>query len=129
MPDALLDTTFFIDLHHGDGGARQVWGRIDAGGITASYSVITVFELWVSKGIPRSEELFYESVFERLEIVSLSESASRRAALWVRNIRSSVREALSRDALITATAVERGEAVYTRNVRDFQRFIPNTVRY
>jgi len=28
---------------------------------------------------------------------------------------------LFRDALIAATANERGEAIYTRNVRDFER--------
>jgi predicted nucleic acid-binding protein len=47
---------------------------------------------------------------------------ARQAAYWLRGTGERPREDLIRDALIAATAAARGEVIYTRNVRDFQRF-------
>jgi predicted nucleic acid-binding protein len=129
VTDALFDTTFFIDLPCGEPAAESIWETVKRGNMTGAYSAITVFELWMARGISRMEEVFYESAFELLEIVELSLKAAVTAAVWVRGFRTPVPEAISRDAMIAASAFERGEPIYTRNVRDMQRFIPKVVPY
>jgi predicted nucleic acid-binding protein len=129
VADALFDTTFFIDLRRGDPDARRLWNLVEADVMTAPYSVITVFELWISRGITRSEEILYEGALRVLERAELSNGAAIQAAVWVKEIPATVPEAISRDAMIAATAYERGEPVYTRNVRDMQRFGARVVAY
>ena len=129
MTDALLDTTFFIDLHRGHLGAHRVWDKIEAGNLTASFSTITAFELWLGEHVSRAEELFYLALFNLLEEATLTVSAAVRAALWLRSFPENLSERFIRDALIAASALERGEVVYTQNVRDFQRFYADVKRY
>ncbi len=129
MTDALFDTTFFIDLRRADPAAERIWEMVRRGEFTGAYSVLTVFELWVGRGITRTEEVFYEANFQLLEEAEVTSGIAQRVATWIRGIRASIPEALSRDALIAATAVARGEPIYTRNVRDMQRFAVSVVRY
>jgi len=122
MTDAILDTTFFIDLRsQKHQGAMALWQEIQAGTKTAAVSPITIYELWVGSTIGRTEEAFYEACFSFLEETNLSSSSARMAGVWLRT-RGDRTEALFRDALIAATAVERGEPVFTTNVRDFSSF-------
>lgn len=51
------------------------------------------------------------------------------AAGWLRGLSPRRAEAMFRDALIAATASERGEVVITRNVKDFQRLGVNVQAY
>ncbi len=129
MADALLDTTFFIDLHRGDAGARRLWERLRGGDLTGSFSTITAFELWVGSHVSESEEDFYDALFFLLDAAARTLSAATQAGLWLRGLPERVSESLVRDALIAATAAERSEVIYTRNVRDFQRFYTNVRKY
>jgi predicted nucleic acid-binding protein len=122
MTDTILDTTFFIDLRRGNHrGARAMWQRIRAGEISASYSPVTVYELWVGQRFDRDEELFYEAVMQLLEEVPLTSAAARQAAVWLRGMRENLTESLIRDALIAATGHLRGEQECSANRRDFAR--------
>ena len=128
MADALFDTTVFIDYYRGDAGARSLLESVIGGTITASYSALTAFELWM--GISsREEEIDYVAIMEFLEEAALSGSMARTAAGSLRGLSPGRAEALFRDALIAATAAERGETIYTRNVRDFKRLYPNVQSY
>ena len=128
VADALLDTTFFIDYHRGDEGARSLWLEIAGRELSASVSPITVFELWVGS-IGRTEELTYRAMLMPLDEAPLTASAAEAAAVWLRDIRSDASEVLVRDAFIAATAMLRKEAIYTRNVSDFRRFYANIRAY
>jgi len=120
MADALFDTTVFIDYYHGDAGARSLMLAVINGSLTASYSTLTGFEIWM--GITsREEEIDYTAMLTFLQEAALTGPAARRAAEWLRDLPLSRSEALFRDALIAATAAERGETIYTRNIRDFER--------
>jgi predicted nucleic acid-binding protein len=118
---ALLDTSFFIDLWNGDAGARRIWADILSGVASCAYSPVTTFELWV-RAISDAEAAFYGGVFFLLESADLTHDAARFAAGLLYGMGRNQRERLFRDALIAGTARSRGEAVYTRNVRDFRRF-------
>jgi len=99
-----------------------------AGSITASYSAITSFEIWsgISSAQEESDYLLFLAFCDE---VALTGSMARRAALMLRGVTGRGAEALSRDALIAATAEERGEPVYTRNTRDSRRFNVNVQSY
>lgn len=129
MPGPILDTTFFIDLRKGDLGATELWSSIRNGDLSASFSSITTFELWVGVGFQAADEEFYQGMFEFLEEVRPSAVAAAQAATWLRNLPRSTRNDRFRDALIAATAWERRERVYTRNIRDFCRYYTNVETY
>jgi len=121
VADALLDTTFFIDLHRGDPGAVSLWEQISDGSLTAALPAVAAFELWLGNQTTEESE-FYEAVFAFLEEASLSPDAAKQAGTWLRQFPAEAAERLIRDALIAASALERGEAIFTRNSRDFGRF-------
>jgi predicted nucleic acid-binding protein len=74
------------------------------------------------------EEMTHRAILARMEQAPLEALAAEQAALWLRQTPGGS-EALFRDALIAATAAERGEPIYTRNVRDFKRFYANVQSY
>jgi len=129
VADALLDTTFFIDIRRGDNDASTVWNSIVSGRMAASYCALSAFELWIASGMSHAEEVFCEFAFTFLEEVPVTRGAATQAAIWLRGLKTPYPEALARDALIAAVARERDEPIYTRNVRDFQRFPVRWVRY
>jgi len=66
LSDALLDTTFFIDLHRRDFGATQIWESIFSGEMTASYSAVTAFELWIGQ-LSSDEAAYMQTIGPREE--------------------------------------------------------------
>ena len=120
MADALLDTTVFIDYYRGDAGAKDLIDAVIDGSLTASYSSLTSFEIWIGIG-NREEEIDFLAVLSQCEEAPLTASMARTAAIWLKGRSLRRAEGLFRDALIAATANERGEAICTRNVRDFER--------
>jgi predicted nucleic acid-binding protein len=122
VTDAILDTTFFIDLRYGDTGAEKLWESVQDGSLTAAFSVITAFELWAARESGSEAEEFYLNAFDVLEEAVLTKTAAIQAGIWLRQHPRETHNARLRDALIGASARERGEPVYTRNVRDFARF-------
>ena len=128
MADALFDTTVLIDYYRGDVEARRLVDAVRTGAMTASFSPVTSYELWI--GIrSRAEELDYLAVFRRFDEAVLTSAMARQAAYWLRDIRERPTEDLIRDALIAATAAVRNEVIYTRNVRDFLRFYSRVQAY
>jgi predicted nucleic acid-binding protein len=117
---SLLDTTFFIDLYRQDSGALRVWEALRSQTLAGSFSAISAFELWVGRLSPE-ESAFYAASMQLLEEAVLTAAAGRRAAEMLRDLPAAMAERLIRDAMVAATAAERGETVITRNVRDFSR--------
>ena len=94
--------------------------------MTASYSAVTAFELWIGQ-LSSDEAAFYEGLFALIEEVPLTAGVARTAGEWLRSLPPSVSERLIRDAMVAASATERGESIYTRNIRDFRRFASASV--
>jgi predicted nucleic acid-binding protein len=117
----ILDTSFFIDLFRRDAGATAFWNSLRSSGAQASYSSITVFELWLGR-LRQDEEQFYDAMMQVLRPVPFGISSARLAGTWLRSFPRQVAERLLRDSMVAAIAFELGETVCTRNVRDFQRF-------
>ncbi|MFQ5880468.1 MAG: PIN domain-containing protein [Dehalococcoidia bacterium] len=128
MADALFDTTVFIDYYRRDQRARALMNAVLDGILRGSFSAVSAFEIWI--GISsHEEEIDYISIMTAFEEVPLTASMARTAAIWLKDMPPRRAEALFRDALIAATAAERAETIYTRNVADFQRFYPNVQSY
>src|SRR3989337_176850 len=103
MAEALFDTTVFIDYYRGDIQARRLIEAVRTVAMTASYSPLTSYELWI--GIrSREEEVDFLAVLRRLEEAALTSAMARQAALWLRGTDEHPREELIRDAFIAATA-------------------------
>ena len=128
MADALFDTTVLIDYYRGDVDAQRLVDAVRTGAMTASFSPVTSYELWIGMR-SREEELNYLAVLRRFDEAPLTSAMARQAAYWLRGTGERPREDLIRDALIAATAAARGEVIYTRNVRDFQRFYARVKAY
>ena len=123
VSDGLLDTTFFIDLRRGGNqGALAMWAEIQNGRFRGAVSAVTFLELWMGSQVDRTEEIFFEGVVELLDQVDITVDTAKLAGTWLRSLRAVFSERLLRDALIAASASERGEAVYTANSRDFAQF-------
>jgi predicted nucleic acid-binding protein len=130
VTDALLDTTFFIDLRKATRtGANELWDQFVSGLRSGAYSAVTAYELWVGQQVTREEEVFYLSVFQVLEEVPLSSEAAQLAGLWLRGQARTTAENRIRDAFIAASAALRREPVVTANVRDFRRLDVQVERY
>jgi predicted nucleic acid-binding protein len=120
LADVFFDTTVFIDYYRGDAGAKDLIDAVIDGSLTASYSSLTSFEIWI--GIDnREEEIDFLAMLSQCEEAPLTAAMARTAAIRLKGFNPRRAEGLFRDALIAATANERGETIYTRNVRDFER--------
>jgi len=128
VADVFLDTTLFIDFARGDTAADRIALDIESGQLTASCSTLTIAELWIGT-MTRREELLYEALLMLLEKVPLSEAAAKQAGRWLRPLPHGQQEALFHDALIAASAQERGEPLVTRNLRDMRLFHPEAQGY
>ncbi len=130
MAEMLLDATVFRDYRVGDPGARVIIEQVIEGSRTASVSPLTVFELWEGDGgLDRRAEMGYAGMLGFLETAPLSSEAAKVAGVWIASVEPEQRDELARVALIAATAQERGEPIYTRNVESFSRFYSDVVGY
>ena len=105
MADVLLHTDVFIDHLR---GARRITVRDDI----VHYSVVTRAELFAGRGTEEDDVGILLAPFREFEVDrGIAERAGRLRRM------SAIRMA---DALIVATAIERGCALVTRNSRDFE---------
>ena len=130
MSDALFDTTVFIDWWRGEAGAMELVEAVKSGELTASYSTMTIAELWQWDQLDRQEEIEYTALTRRyLEEAPLGFEAARLAGTWLRDCSRNQRRELFADALIAATAQLRQETVYSRDEGHLRRFYPQVQPY
>jgi len=126
----LYDTCVFIDYWRGDAAAVALIAAIRGQPKTASYSTLSATELWQYTKLGRQEEIEYVALIRFfLKEAPLTIGAAMKAGQWLRSYSRSARMRLAADALIAATAEERGEQVRTRNCSDFKKFYGNVQAY
>ena len=130
MSDALFDTTVFIDWWRGDPGATELVDAVTSGRMTASYSSITICELWQWDELERQEEIEYIALTKRyLQEAPLGFEAAQLAGTRLRGYKRNQRKELFADALIAATAQLRQETLYSGNDRQLSRFYSQVKGY
>jgi len=120
----------FIDYWRGDQAAFALIDSIRTGQLSASYCTITATELWQYSRLDRREEIEYVALTRYfLTEAPITGSAGIQAGQWLRPYSRSRRRRLCADALIAATAQERGEMIRTRNYRHIRLFYPKYQTY
>lgn len=122
MADALFDTSLFVDYVRGDEKAQELFAKVVSGEMTASYSPVTIAELWQGEMSGRQEIIQYEALLTAMGEVSLTSRIAKIAGGGLREVTGKRRIKLFADALIAATAKDRGEVIYTRNIKDMKLF-------
>lgn len=128
MPDALLDTTVFIDAHNKNPRAKGLVAELTEGQGRLLFSPISVFELWLRR-MDRAEEANHLSLLNLCQEATFDRRAALVLASWLGGQPRSGRRRLLGDAMIAATAASVGATIYTRNPRDFTRFYPDVHSY
>lgn len=120
----ILDTSFLIDLMRKDPAALSLLDRIESGSEPLRVPTPVFYELW--EGVERSQKPIRElgAVEEALESyppLELNVAAAKRAGrLSAAQLRRGY-DVDDVDLLIAGMAIEAGEAVVTRNEKDFGR--------
>lgn len=128
MIDAVFDTTVFIDAYNRNQRAVYLLADVASGRLSAGYSPVTVYELWI-RTMSRAEEAFHTSLLTTLEEIPLDSVMARQVASWLAPSTRAQRLRLASDAIIAATAASVGATIITRNPRDFTRFYSDVQSY
>ncbi|WP_255170243.1 type II toxin-antitoxin system VapC family toxin [Natrononativus amylolyticus] len=113
----LLDSCFLIDLFAEDAGAVAKLDEFDWR--DASVSTLTVTE--VGRGLPEPRRERFQSIVERVDVLSYGFEETKRALDEHRRLRRAGTPIGAVDTMIAATAIEANKPVLTRNVSEFQR--------
>ncbi len=126
----LYDTSVFIDYWNGDGAAADLINGAISSPNTVSYSPMSIVELWQSAKLGRQEEIELSALTQHFIIdAGLSTNAAKKAGQSLMSCTRTQRMRLASDAIIAATAEERGEKIRTRNVSDMKKFYSNVEVY
>lgn len=117
MKTVLLDTDILIEvLRQRDAAIMEEWRRLGRSAELVLYTPVTAAELW--PGLRSGEEAAVSKMLETLTCVPLDAEIGRRAGSYLRQFHRSHGLALG-DALIAATAVVHGCALWTRNRKHY----------
>ena len=124
----ILDTCFIIDLMRGDEKAKLKLDEIFQLNEEHYISALTVFELF--SGVAQSSQSITEkqkvrNTLKSQNVISLDYKNSELAGTIFGTQILSGNKLTVVDTMIAATAQLKGQAVLTRNIKDFQK-IPNT---
>ena len=120
----LIDTSIFIAIERGQLSFDEILTKADT---EVALSVITASELW--HGVERANpplrrakrENFVNLVLELVPIVAIGLEIARVHARVNAQLAALGTPVGTHDAWIAATALQRGDRVATRNVREFER--------
>ena len=118
----ILDTTFIIDLMQNDSDAVDRAKLLSQSETGLFITSISLFEL--HSGISRSKRPNKEKekvmqVLEEIAILPLTDQSASEAGIIHGTLFLEGKPIGSHDCLIASIALEKGEAVLTRNVKDF----------
>ncbi len=126
----LYDTCVFIDYWNGDSAALSLINNAMDSVNTVSYSPISVIELWLSQKLGRQEEIEFTALTQHfLQDAGLTTNAAKKSGQSLMSYTRHQRMILAADAIIAATAEERGDKIRTRNIRDIRKFYSNVESY
>ena len=120
----ILDTSFIIDVMRRDAAALATLDRLETGSEPLRVPAPVFYELW--EGIDRSEKPIrelkaVEDVLESYPPLEVQIPAAKRAGKLSGALIRGGQDIDDMDLLVAGMALEAGEAVVTRNERDFGR--------
>lgn len=113
----LVDTDILIEVSRGrNSDILREWTRLGSSENTVIYSPVTAAELWA--GVRAPEEPALSGLLAALLCIAIDVNVGRRAGDYLRRFAKSHAVELG-DALIAATAVLHGAALWTRNRKHY----------
>ena len=113
----LTDSDILIEVSRGrDKTIVSRWLELGQSEALILYSAVSAAELWA--GARPAEYTALDALFEALLCVPINAALGRRAGEYLRRYRKSHAVELG-DALIAASAVERGASLWTRNRKHY----------
>ncbi len=112
----LVDSDILIEVSRGNHDLLRRWIELSGSEDVVLYSPVTEAELWA--GARPHEHLALKNLFQSLMCVPVDSETGRRAGDYLRQYRKSHGVQLA-DALIAATAVLNGAALWTRNRKHY----------
>lgn len=126
----LYDTCVFIDYWNGDRAASALIDKAINSPKTVSYSPISIVELWQSEKLGRQEEIEFAALTQHfIQDAGLNTNVAKKAGQALMSYNRKQKMRLAADAIIAATAEERGDKIRTRNIRDMNKFYNNVEKY
>lgn len=124
----ILDTSFVLDLVDGDDGAVKTFRDLETSDVPLVLPAMTVLEVYVGFGkhLDSAEERRQlDRVLRSYPQADLTTEMAARAGRLIGDLAREDEHVLEKaDAAIAVTALERDEAILTRNVDDFEP-VPN----
>lgn len=118
------DTSFVIDVLHGDPDALQYLELIERGNVPEKVASITVLELYEAVpqlDVPEDRRRKILDVLDSRHAVVADETVMRKAGKLSGDLRARGRAIDREDCVIAATALLTDEPVLTRNTDHFER--------
>lgn len=115
----ILDACFLVDLMDGDEAAVAKLDELVSAGRTIGVSTLTV--TGVERGLDGTVRDPFEAVVSDVDVVPYDREVAHRAATVLRTLDTEGERIGAVDAMVAATALERGTGVVTRNVSEFRR--------
>ena len=113
----LTDSDILIEVSRGrDKTMVSQWLELGQSDALILYSAVSAAELWAGARPP--EHIALDALFDALLCVPIDAALGRRAGEYLRRYRKSHAVELG-DALIAASAVERGARLWTRNRKHY----------
>lgn len=120
----ILDTAFMVDLLRGHPAALRLMRDIETGSDSTRIPTVVAFELWegaARSSRPASDVRLVEEVLAGHPDVDLKANHAKRAGEVSAALKDRGEPIGDVDLLIAGTALEEGETLVTRNMRDFER--------
>lgn len=120
----ILDTSFLIDLRHGERGAVRLAREFEGAPVLQRVSVVSVFELYTGVAQTGNEESEHRAVLDVIhtkEIVPVDWPVAAKAGRLHGELVKGGNRLDVRDCLVAATALHHEEPVVTRDEDHFDR--------
>ena len=115
----ILDSCFLIDLMAGDAAAAAKLDELVDEGRPLALSAVSVTE--IERGLGDDGYDGFRAVISDVNVVPYDREMAQRAATALRSLDERGGPVGAVDAMVAATALERGGSVVTRNVSEFRR--------
>lgn len=120
----ILDSSFVIDVLRGQAAATKLMRELESGSDPLRIPTVVAFELWEAAERSRSPDVERRMVEDTLAghtVLGLTLAHAKHAGVISASLMDRGEPIEDPDLLIAGTAVEEGEVLVTRNVRDFER--------
>lgn len=125
---ALFDTSLIVHVINGFAPAQRLMDEVKIGRLTAGYSAITAYELWLTKPLPPLIKLQYRLQLSFLVAIPFEPDIAFATAEALREEPRERRGRLFHDAVIAHTAKKFGVPVWTGDL-SFKAYGAQVNRY